>query len=149
MLIWCITKAKYYLNTELKDDDTEYGGIAYCGETLKEFICDAYGLKLNDATKIDELEMSEVNDKLISCGIQPVYYHFEKERKDFIAMVAMYYGQAYGSDSLKDLRTIVKFAEEYDFDVEEYHGEWLINTEAARNAAYDYAIALARGDKDV
>lgn len=142
-----LTKAKYYLNTELKDDATEYGGIAHRGETLKEFICDTY--ELNDITKIDELEMSEVNDELISCGIQPIDCRFEKERKQFAVMIGMYYRDVCGDDQFDDslsvITDIIKCAENHDFELINEYEEWVIDTEKAREAAYNYAYEIREG----
>ena len=136
-----LTKAKYYLNTELKDDATEYGGIAYRGETLKEFICDAY--ELNDTTGIDELEMSEVNDKLISCGIEPIDYQLTNERRQFAVMIGIYFGEQSDDDRLVTISKIVNFANTYDFEMENDDGEWVINTELARDVAMKFAKELA------
>ena len=64
------TKAGFYLNTELFDDDSPYGGIAHRGETLREFIEDAY--ELYDSTGIENLDMEEVNAMLKVCGIRTI-----------------------------------------------------------------------------
>ena len=69
-------KAKIYLNTELFDDDSPYGGTAHRGETLKEFLEETY-----DSGNIEDLDMEEVNSMLKACGIKPIPIF--KEDKDF------------------------------------------------------------------
>ena len=63
------TKSGFYLNTELFDDGSPYGGIAHRGETLKEFLEDAY-----DSDDIEDLDMEEVNSMLKACGIKQIPY---------------------------------------------------------------------------
>ena len=51
-------------NIELFDDETEFGGISYMGETLDNFVgeCDI-------STNIT---IKELNEKLKDCGIKPI-----------------------------------------------------------------------------
>lgn len=52
-----------YKNIILEDDNNvEYGGVAYCDETVKEFM-DSVGLKETD-------NINELNKALKDCGIQ-------------------------------------------------------------------------------
>lgn len=57
-------KAKEFLDYELQDDNTEFGGISYVGETLKDFIAD---VELNENDSIEY-----VNSVLRECGIKPI-----------------------------------------------------------------------------
>lgn len=51
------------LNTELKDDKSDYGGIAYLGETVEDFI---------ESVGIAPSNINELNDALKECGIEPI-----------------------------------------------------------------------------
>lgn len=61
-----IKRAKDFLDYELQDDETNFGGISYVGETLKDFIAEV-GLNENTA-------MRYVNASLKQCGIKPIQY---------------------------------------------------------------------------
>lgn len=52
------------LNIVLKDDATLYGGVAYAGETLIDFI--------NDLEASERQSLDDVNVALIECGILPI-----------------------------------------------------------------------------
>lgn len=65
-----------YLDYVLQDDETNVGGTSYRGETLREFLEDAYDLW--DSTGIEHLDMDEVNEMLRCCGIKPIPYWIEK-----------------------------------------------------------------------
>lgn len=56
--------AREYLEVELEDDETEFGGIAFFGETLADFMSE---LSLRYSTPI-----SKVNTYLHQCGIKPI-----------------------------------------------------------------------------
>lgn len=53
--------SKKALNTELRDDTTEYGGISHVGETVKEFI---------EETGAQPTSVQELNIILHECGIE-------------------------------------------------------------------------------
>ena len=59
-----IKRAKDFLDYELQDDGTNFGGINYVGETLKDFITEV-GLSENTA-------MRYVNAALKQCGIKSI-----------------------------------------------------------------------------
>lgn len=50
------------LDYVLEDDDSPYGGVAFLGETVSDFIGDD-----SDITTIKEL-----NEALVECGIKPI-----------------------------------------------------------------------------
>ena len=52
------------LNTELKDDDTETGGLSHYGETLREF--------LDDTGISHYASLDRINEALKECGIQEI-----------------------------------------------------------------------------
>ena len=54
-----------YLDIVLEDDDTPFGGTAFVGETVRDFI-QSMGTELHNCT-LDELDAA-----LIECGIKPV-----------------------------------------------------------------------------
>ena len=54
-------KVKDFLDYELKDDNTEFGGISYIGETLGDFIAEVEVSNIDDINKI-----------LKECGIEPI-----------------------------------------------------------------------------
>lgn len=54
-----------YLDVLLEDDGTPYGGMAFAGETVRDFI-QSMGTELHNCT-LDELDAA-----LIECGIKPV-----------------------------------------------------------------------------
>lgn len=58
--------AKKYLNVELEDDNTLYGGKAFIGETLKDFL-------LSVGKPLDS-PMYKVNNWLKDCGIMPIKF---------------------------------------------------------------------------
>ena len=60
--------AKKFLNVELKDDNTPFGGKSHRDEILKEFL-DECGIPYNTP-------MDVVNHALIDCGIKPINYSF-------------------------------------------------------------------------
>ena len=55
---------KDVLNVVLQDDDTEYGGVSFSGETVADFISDA-GLT-------QEQPIEELNSVLKECGIKEI-----------------------------------------------------------------------------
>ena len=55
---------KDVLNVVLQDDDTEYGGVSFSGETVGDFISDA-GLT-------QEQPIEELNSVLKECGIKEI-----------------------------------------------------------------------------
>ena len=58
--------AEKYLNVELDDDDTLYGGIGFMGETLKDFL-------LEIGEPLDS-PMDKVNNWLKECGLMPIKF---------------------------------------------------------------------------
>lgn len=56
---------KPYLDIVLEDDNTPFGGTAFEGETVEDFIR-SFGTELHNCTP-DELDAA-----LIECGIKPV-----------------------------------------------------------------------------
>lgn len=56
---------KKYLKIELKDDNTETGGIAFVGETVGDFID-------HNVETIENITLEELNTSLILCGIKPI-----------------------------------------------------------------------------
>lgn len=55
------TPVKKVLNYVLEDDETDYGGTAFFGETVRDFIEDVYYPSVWD-----------LNKDLIICGIKPI-----------------------------------------------------------------------------
>lgn len=72
-------KAKDFLDYELQDDETEFGGVAFVGETLKDFIAE---VELDEDTDIEV-----VNVALKECGIKPI---------DVVKYLALEYAEKYG-----------------------------------------------------
>lgn len=58
--------AENYLNVELEDDDTLYGGKAFIGETLKDFL-------LGIGAPLDS-PMYKVNKMLKDCGLMSIKF---------------------------------------------------------------------------
>ena len=58
--------AEKYLNVELDDDDTLYGGIGFMWETLKDFLLEI-GAPLDSP-------MDKVNNWLKECGLMPIKF---------------------------------------------------------------------------
>ena len=58
--------AEKYLNVELEDDDTPYGGKSFIGETLKDFLLEI-GQPLDSP-------MDKVNNWLKECGLMPIKF---------------------------------------------------------------------------
>ena len=52
------------LEKELEDDDTQYGGVGFKGETVDNFILD-----LSQCVEIENIDT--LNDALVECGIKP------------------------------------------------------------------------------
>lgn len=66
------------------------------------------------------------------------------ERKQFAVMIGIYLG-CYGDfDSFKTIDKIIKFANEYDFEMEK---DGYIDTELAREAAEKYAYELSISER--
>ena len=57
-------KIKDFLDYELKDDNTEFGGISHVGETLGDFIAE---VGMSETCDIDD-----INKILKECGIEPI-----------------------------------------------------------------------------
>lgn len=144
-----LNKAKYWFNTELQDDDTPAGGTAHVRETLIEFLGETF-----DGKDIDDLTMDEINVALKECGIKPIDYQLAKERADFAVMTALYFGNRaaqidvkgvrYDYDSFMVINNIIAFATSHDFEMCEDNGNIEIDTEVAREKAFEYADQLAR-----
>ena len=60
------TTAETYLNNELEDDDTPYGGKSFMGETLRDFLIEI------DAPL--DSPMDKVNLWLKDCGLKPIKF---------------------------------------------------------------------------
>lgn len=132
-----LNKAKYWFATQLYDDETSRGGIAHECETLQEFLescCDG---------NIEEMDMKNVNITLKECGIKPIDYQLKKERKQFAVMIGMYFRGYSDDDTLRTITDIIEFADNYDFEMREEYGDWVIDTELAREAAMDFAEQLS------
>ena len=56
-------------DTVLEDDDTETGGIAFAGETVRDFFDD---IGTCGAVEDDFVHMDKLNELLVFCGIQPI-----------------------------------------------------------------------------
>ena len=56
-------EVKDFLDYKLKDDNTEFGGISYIGETLGDFIAEV-GIS----------DIDDVNKALKVCGIEPIKF---------------------------------------------------------------------------
>ena len=54
-------EVKDFLDYELKDDNTEFGGISYIGETLGDFIAE-----------VEISDIDDINIILKECGIEPI-----------------------------------------------------------------------------
>lgn len=64
------------------------------------------------------------------------------ERKQFAVMIGLYFGSMSDDDRLSLIDDIVKFADNYDFDMVEEDGKWVIDTGKAREAAWNEAEIL-------
>lgn len=53
-----------YLNVQLEDDNTPFGGISFIGQTLQDF--------LEEVGAEKETNMDKVNEILKTCGISPI-----------------------------------------------------------------------------
>lgn len=58
--------AEKYLNVELEDDVTPYGGKSFIGETLRDF--------LFEIGKPLDSPMDKVNNWLVGCGLKPIKF---------------------------------------------------------------------------
>lgn len=58
--------AEKYWDVLLKDDDTPYGGKAFIGETLRDFLLEL-GAPLDSP-------MNKVNNWLRGCGLMPIKF---------------------------------------------------------------------------
>lgn len=56
--------AETYLDDELEDDDTPYGGKSFIGETLRDFLI--------EIGKPVDSPMYKVNKWLVECGLKPI-----------------------------------------------------------------------------
>lgn len=52
---------KDFLDYKLKDDNTEFGGISYIGETLRDFVAE-----------VEIYDIDDINKILKECGIEPI-----------------------------------------------------------------------------
>lgn len=54
------------LDIELEDDDTLFGGVAFSGETVRDFL---------DSFEEEDRphDIDELNKKLVECGIKPIH----------------------------------------------------------------------------
>jgi len=60
----------WFLDLELKDDETEEGGIAFAGETVKDF-CESVAVKELEVPKVVTLSwIIKVLKALEECGIE-------------------------------------------------------------------------------
>ena len=57
-------EVKDFLDYKLKDDNTEFGGISYIGETLEDFIAEV-GIS-------ETCSINDINKALKECGIEPI-----------------------------------------------------------------------------
>ena len=55
-----------FLTYVLEDDETEFGGISFDGQTLNDFLAEV-GMS-------PDAPMNEINESLIECGIKPIEY---------------------------------------------------------------------------
>lgn len=55
------------LDWELEDDDTPHGGVAFMGETVRDFLEEAEGCGEEIRT------IKELNEALIECGIRTIW----------------------------------------------------------------------------
>lgn len=141
-------KAKDFLDYELQDGYGDEGGIPHDHYTLEEYL----GEISEDETDYEDLldlDMYELNKILVteSC-IAPIPYNFEKERKDFACMIAYYYAQEqHTSDSFATMSEFVKYADSYDFKIDEWEfnntGKYVLDAEDARFAAQSFAKEIA------
>jgi len=62
-------KFKKYLNVELVDDPSDFGGVSYQGETLEDFLKELF-----KDYEIETLTDDKVNMILTECGIEPIKF---------------------------------------------------------------------------
>lgn len=150
--------AKYWFNTELHDGYGSAGGTGSAHETLLDHLLETedsrdYGIDQDAEHEeefikaLGEIEMYEVNNSLVDCGIAPVLYDFEEERKQLAALIALYVGEMsvgkdLNNDSISIMKMITDFADNVDLDIIEEDGEYLIDTEAMREQAQKFASEL-------
>ncbi|MGN0242401.1 MAG: hypothetical protein ACI4CS_11985 [Candidatus Weimeria sp.] len=60
------SEVEKHLDDVLTDDNSDYGGTSYPGETLRDFIDSVY------TKDYAELTMSDINMALSDCGIQTI-----------------------------------------------------------------------------
>lgn len=66
MAIKTTEQVRRHLKDVLKDDETEYGGTAFDGETLEHFLTEYY----NEGCGLITMEIA--NEALKECGIRPI-----------------------------------------------------------------------------
>ena len=79
----------------LEDDSTEYGGVAFVGETLEDFLASTgewiYG--------VDDITPQKINDSLVSCGIKPINENVLREIfSEHVYLVRGFYDMNIGGD---------------------------------------------------
>lgn len=75
MAIKMTEQVRRHLKDVLKDDDTEYGGTAFEGETVEDFMSEVY----DETDHVVTLET--LNESLKDCGICPVADNEELNRR--------------------------------------------------------------------
>ncbi len=150
--------AKYWFNTELHDGYGSAGGTGSAHETLLDHLLETedsrdYGIDHDIEHEeefikaLGEMEMYEVNNSLVDCGIAPILYDFEKERKQFATMIAVYVGEMSAghnlyNDSIALMQEIIDFADFHDFDIIEEDGRYVINPDTERDVAWKFASEM-------
>ena len=120
-----------------------------------------FHVRFNDGYEIDafEDELSEINRRERNCmKASELKIDLTKERIDFAVMTALYFGNMSGNvdptewnfscdyDSFQVIEACIKFAKNYDFNmISECDDEWFIDTELAREAAFDFADKMMKG----
>lgn len=96
---------KYFLQAELEDDSTPYGGVSFKGETVQDFI--------NDSNETYNTE-AEVNHDLVACGIRPVLSCFTLLKKNEIALADLVQSKNYAENRQDFIAAVNAFQRNLD-----------------------------------
>ena len=133
------------LNYELHDGYGEEGGISHEHYTLKEYLKDiAYDEE--DYKEWLDADIYRINNTLVlESGIAPIPYNFERERQQLACFATYYVGVlAAGRDVSVPVSECIEWANQYDFEVNEVDGAYVVDMEAAKEDAKAFSNVFSR-----
>lgn len=143
--------AKYWLNTELRNG-YGLGSTDFTYKTLWDFLYETQDTSEFESAEdfdnyIEQMEMCDVNDILVDSGIAPVLYNFERERKHLAVLIGVYIGELsvnrnLYNDSISLMDVVTNYADTVDLDIIEENDHYVIDTEAMREIAKEYAVHM-------